>query len=79
MKKFIAIILSACLFPGILWAEEKEKKQYLPEEGDWALGIDVVPVLRYIGNAFNGTIGTNDLTHVGGSPFTSESTNFRDR
>lgn len=79
MKKFIAIILSACLFPGILWAEEKEKKQYLPEEGDWALGIDVVPVLRYIGNAFNGTIGTNDLTHVGGSPFTSGSTNFRDR
>ena len=36
MKKLIAIILSACLFPGMLWAEDKEQKQYLPEEGDWA-------------------------------------------
>lgn len=71
MKKIIAIILSACLFPAMLWAEDKEQKQYLPEEGDWALGIDVVPILKYIGNAFNGTNGTNELSHVGGTPFTS--------
>lgn len=55
----------------MLWAEEKQQKQYLPEEGDWALGIDVVPILKYIGNAFNGTNGTNELSHVGGTPFTS--------
>lgn len=79
MKKLIAIILSVCLFPAMLGAEEKEKKQYLPEEGDWALGIDVVPVLRYIGNAFNGTNGTNEITHVGGTPFTSGNAHFRDR
>lgn len=71
MKKIIAIILSACLFPAMLWAEEKQQKQYLPEEGDWALGIDVVPILKYIGNAFNGTNGSNELSHVGGTPFTS--------
>ena len=71
MKKLIAIILSACLFPAMLWAEEKQQKQYLPEEGDWALGIDVVPILKYIGNAFNGTDGSNGLDHVGGTPFTS--------
>lgn len=71
MKKIIAIILSACLFPAMLWAEDKEQKQYLPEEGDWALGIDVVPILKYIGNAFNGTNGSNGLDHVGGTPFTS--------
>ena len=71
MKKLIVIILSACLFPAMLWAEDKEQKQYLPEEGDWALGIDVVPILKYIGNAFNGTNGTNELSHVGGTPFTS--------
>lgn len=71
MKKLIVIILSACLFPAMLWAEEKQQKQYLPEEGDWALGIDVVPILKYIGNAFNGTNGTNELSHVGGTPFTS--------
>lgn len=71
MKKIIAIILSACLFPAMLWAEEKQQKQYLPEEGDWALGIDVVPILKYIGNAFNGTDGSNGLDHVGGTPFTS--------
>lgn len=75
MKKLIAIILSACLLPGMLWADDKEQKQYLPEEGDWALGIDVVPILRYIGNAFNGTNGNNELNHVGGTPFTS-GTNF---
>lgn len=55
----------------MLWAEEKQQKQYLPEEGDWALGIDVVPILKYIGNAFNGTDGSNGLDHVGGTPFTS--------
>lgn len=55
----------------MLWAEEKQQKQYLPEEGDWALGIDVVPILKYIGNAFNGTDGSNGLNHVGGTPFTS--------
>lgn len=55
----------------MLWAEEKQQKQYLPEEGDWALGIDVVPILKYIGNAFNGTNGSNELSHVGGTPFTS--------
>lgn len=71
MKKIIAIILSASLFPAMLWAEDKEQKQYLPEEGDWALGIDVVPILKYIGNAFNGTDGSNGLDHVGGTPFTS--------
>ncbi len=71
MKKLIVIILSACLFPAMLWAEEKQQKQYLPEEGDWALGIDVVPILKYIGNAFNGTDGSNGLDHVGGTPFTS--------
>lgn len=71
MKKLIVIILSACLFPAMLWAEEKQQKQYLPEEGDWALGIDVVPILKYIGNAFNGTNGSNELSHVGGTPFTS--------
>lgn len=71
MKKLIVIILSACLFPAMLWAEEKQQKQYLPEEGDWALGIDVVPILKYIGNAFNGTDGSNGLNHVGGTPFTS--------
>ena len=43
----------------------------MPEEGDWALGIDVVPILKYIGNAFNGTDGSNGLDHVGGTPFTS--------
>ena len=71
MKKLIVIILSACLFPAMLWAEEKQQKQYLPEEGDWALGIDVVPILKYIGNAFNGPDGSNGLDHVGGTPFTS--------
>lgn len=39
-----------------LWAQNSRKPyvDYLPEQGDIALGIDVVPILQYVGNMFNG-------------------------
>lgn len=38
-----------------LSAQETEKKQYLPEQGDWAIGFDAKPVLNFVGNLFNGS------------------------
>jgi hypothetical protein len=34
----------------------KSGYKFLPEKGDYALGIDATPFLEYIGNAFNGTL-----------------------
>lgn len=39
----------------------------LPKAGDFGVGIDVVPVFRYVGNLFNGT-QNNTLDSFGGSP-----------
>lgn len=60
----------ACLLPlmGVNAQEKKCEKDYLPKKGDWAIGIDVVPVLKYIGNAFNGNTD-NSIDHLGGTPF----------
>lgn len=39
----------------------------LPKAGDFGLGIDLVPVLDYLGNMFNGT-ANNTLNSFGGEP-----------
>lgn len=79
MKKLISIITIICLLPLMgVSAQEKAEKQYLPEEGDWAIGIDVVPLLKYVGNAFNGS-QENEIESLGGSPFTKNNRNFRNR
>lgn len=79
MKKIISII-TICLLPLMgVSAQEKAEKQYLPEEGDWALGIDVVPVLRYIGNAFNGNLNNEYIDNLGGEPFVNGNKRFNSR
>ena len=76
MKKLISIITIICLLPLMgVSAQEKAEKQYLPEEGDWAIGIDVVPLLKYVGNAFNGS-QENEIESLGGSPFTKNNRNL---
>lgn len=48
--------------------DKKSKKALeLPKAGDFGVGIDVVPVFRYVGNLFNGT-QNNTLDSFGGSP-----------
>ncbi len=80
MKKIISIIMIAALLPFAgASAQEQEEKQYLPEAGDWALGIDVVPVLRYIGNAFNGNTSNTYINSLGGEPFVNQNQRFNDR
>ena len=48
--------------------EKKEKKNFvLPQAGDISLGIDVVPMLEYFGNFFNGAT-SNSYSSFGGEP-----------
>lgn len=52
-KSFLAVAL--ILGSATTFAQEK---QYLPESGDWAIGIDATPFLNYLGNFIGGN-GTN--------------------
>lgn len=67
------IVLAAILFSvGVAYAQNSEetgakpkKAIELPKAGDIGLGIDVVPVFRYVGNMFNGSTN-NTLNSFGG-------------
>lgn len=53
MKKILSIIM-ICVLPLVgANAQKKDAKQYLPEQGDWAIGVNVVPLLKYIGGNDN--------------------------
>lgn len=72
MKKYIAAIAAAVVMgAGIAPAQDNAAQpvQYLPQQGDFAVGVDVIPLLRTIGGAFN---DDDDSTPVGGSPFDYE-------
>ncbi len=45
---FIAMAVAAFAQPV-----SKKGESYLPREGDWAVGIDASPFLRYFGNFFS--------------------------
>lgn len=54
MKKSI-LALAVVLGATTSFAQDltsKKGENYLPEAGDWAIGIDAVPMLNYIGNFF---------------------------
>ncbi|AEA42336.1 hypothetical protein [Fluviicola taffensis] len=73
MKKF-AFGLVGCLFlASVANAQDepiknKKGQVILPEAGDFGLGFNAVPVLTYIGNAFNGNL---DNTSMGQNKFAS--------
>lgn len=70
MKKIISII-TICLLPLMgANAQKKSDKQYLPQQGDWAIGVDVVPLLKCIGD------GHGNESFGGGTPFTKDNENF---
>ena len=82
MKK---IILSVSVLLTGLTAFSQQEKRYLPEAGDWAIGIDAAPFLSYFGNFIGGN-GTNAaptwnyLTNnqtITGKYFASESMAYR--
>lgn len=39
----------------------KKGEAYLPEAGDWSIGIDANPILNYAGNLFSGSTATNTI------------------
>ncbi len=57
MKKlFLAfVLLSAATIAFGQDLTNKKGVNILPEAGEWAIGIDAVPFLQYVGNAFNNT------------------------
>lgn len=80
MNKHIIIIACMLLSLGRVVAQDTLNetktttsniaKQYLPEKGDFAIGIDATSILEFIGNSFNGygTTGSkNTLGSIGGS------------
>ncbi|MBO5345850.1 MAG: hypothetical protein J6A44_02970 [Paludibacteraceae bacterium] len=81
-NKIIILALSLLFCVGTLPAqsddanvEKKEKKNFvLPQAGDISLGIDVVPMLSYFGNFFNGTMG-NGYSSFGGEQIVNPVTN----
>lgn len=68
MKKLISSILIACAAVISVSAQETEKKQYLPEAGDWAIGIDAKPLLNFVGNMFNQSSDNTIDSFGGGEP-----------
>ena len=67
MKKYIATLAMAAVMSAGMGAaaHETEQKQYLPEAGDFAIGVDVVPLLKTIGGSFS----RKEDVPVGGNPF----------
>ena len=67
MNRLLIAVAAASLIASstVATAQEQQTRQYLPEQGDFAIGIDVMPLLKTIGNAFN----KDESVPVGGSPF----------
>lgn len=56
MKK-LSIFVGALTLTTSVFAQDltsKKGENYMPEQGDWALGIDAVPFLNYFGNFIGG-------------------------
>lgn len=69
MKRYI-LLLTLCVLTFVNVKAQDEKKVYLPEQGDIAIGFDAAPVLNYVGNLFNNT-ANNSLKNLGGQPVTA--------
>lgn len=69
MKRTLTIIM-ICLLPSLaINAQDAESKQkvYVPQKGEFSLGVDLKPILKYVGNIFNGS-SDNVLNNFGGEP-----------
>lgn len=68
-KVFLCALLMAFVGTTLSAQEEKSKTRtlQLPQAGDIALGIDVVPMFKYVGNFFNGTTDNTYNTFGGES------------
>lgn len=69
MKRFIAIITVALFTSSVTFAQNVEinQKSYLPKKGDWAFGVDLKPILEYVGSIFNDNADVT-VDYLGGEP-----------
>ena len=68
MKKVLVFILAAGLAVVSASAQDTEKKQFLPEKGDWSIGFDAKPVLQFVENVFSESTDVIDSPVIGGEP-----------
>lgn len=67
MRKLLVTITIAAACLGMA-AQETATQSYLPQKGDWAFGVDVVPLLKTIGGSYN----SNEEPGVGGTVFSPD-------
>ena len=88
MKKSTLLIAALAFTATAAFAQDltsKKGENYLPESGDWSIGIDASPVLFYVGNMFNGNTFNNAPTWnflngnqtIIGKMYTSETSAYR--
>ncbi|MDE7073509.1 MAG: hypothetical protein K2O69_00415 [Odoribacter sp.] len=75
MKNILLLFLAGWLPLAAFAQENKEEKvaekatkQYLPQQGEWSVGVDVIPLLKYAGTIFSRK--ESELDHLSGTPFT---------
>lgn len=70
MKKIIgvslALVFSAASFAQNEQVQNKNGVDMIPVSGEWGVGMNALPVLYFVGNAFN---GNNSNTFIGGNKF----------
>lgn len=66
MKHILSSIIVCLTAVTSLAAQDDERKQYLPEAGDWSIGLDIKPVFNYVSGLFNDSPTGLDLG--GGQP-----------
>lgn len=63
MKKIIgvslALVFSAASFAQNEQIQNKNGVDMMPVAGEWGVGMNALPIISYIGNAFNGTSGNS--------------------
>lgn len=74
MKRYI-LILALCVLTFTNAMAQENKKVYLPEQGDVAISFDAAPVLKYVGNMFNGNTN-NILDNLSGTPVSANMSDF---
>jgi hypothetical protein len=88
MKKSTLLIAALAFSASAAFAQDltsKKGEAFLPESGDWSIGIDATPVLNYVGNMFNGNTFNNAPTWnflnanqtIIGKMYTSETSAYR--
>ena len=71
MKKVLLTLLLATMVSLVTMSQEiisKKGEPFLPEQGDWALGIDVAPFFNYVGNIANGNDNNSSPTFQSNYP-----------